>query len=331
MPIDQTFRRGAGISPGEALAEDAVGNVRREVEEEGFVAVFLLFEKFQRARGEPLHVALLFPERFGQAEPVGVVHVKARDKVPTDLVTHECRRALVGLTHPLGILRQGRVLGSKFLSVVIGDGRRHHEVAVFLVAKDIGIVPLADKARGVARRVQSARQMPLARVNVGVELDVRRTRHGMLLPQRSAPAGVLPGQQRIPAGRADRGVDIKLRESLPLPDQPVELRRERTSCFPRRLSGEGGVAVVRQRVDFLEVQIVGKDNEDVGLFDRRIGGMEAGQRREQEGVEERFHKLQCVENLIQSNRISSPAPPLKVRYRLWVPAAFCSAPEKDRY
>ena len=106
-------------------------------------------------------------------------------------------------------------------------------------------MPFADDASGVACRLQTAGEMPLAGENVGVELDIRSTGHGMLLLQRNAAAAILPGQQRIPAGRANRGSNMKLGEQKTLLDEPVELWRKRALRFAGRLAGQSGVAIVR--------------------------------------------------------------------------------------
>ena len=131
-------------------------------------------------------------------------------------------------------------------------------------------VPLAEIARGVARRRQDLRERHLRKRQVE-----RVRRHPQRQPGRRARGGGLgdefepeprwgtAGQQGDAGGRADRGRGVGLGETRALPREPVKVRR----VVPR----------AARAAEIAPAEVVREDDEHVGPR----GGAEGGERTQQ--------------------------------------------------
>ena len=119
-------------------------------------------------------------------------------------------------------------------------------------------MPLADDAGVIAAGLQVLGDV-VARAIKAIE-----NRHAVQV-------GILPGEQRGSARRADGVGDEGIREPRTAHGQPVDVRR---GVHLRPVGGDGVLRV-----------IVGEDEEDVRLRRRHVGGGERGPRSQQQGSE----------------------------------------------
>ena len=125
------------------------------------------------------------------------------------------------------------------------------------IIRQVAQVPFADGAGRIAFGLQGPGNRDLVRRQPA---GIVRIEH---MPARTAghaaANGQPPGQQRRPAGRAERGARIEIGEAQPLGGHPVEVGRANA-----RMTVAAQVAIA---------QVVGHDDDDVGSLSRRRGGM----------------------------------------------------------